>query len=171
MVYQFREGARVKGVEAQVVGEEIARILERDGKLETTTIVDEARPKNAPLHPAFEWDNSIAGEQWRLQQARQLAKSTEVVKEGEEPIPQLVHVRAVSSEEPGYYQNTMVAIKNPDEWAMVLQELRGKVAGVVKSVEVLERLAERKPRKTRALVKKAGAAVDSAKAVIDEIAE
>lgn len=173
MIFQFRQGARVTGVDAQSVGEELERIRARDGKVETTTVVDEARPKQAPLHPAFEWENSVAGEQWRLQQARHLVRSTEVVseKEGEEPLPQFIHIPAVSSEEPGHYQSTMIAIRNPDEWAMALRDLRGKVAGIAKNVEVLERLAEKKPARTKKLVKRAGAAVSSAKSAIDEISE
>lgn len=172
MVYQFKLGARVKGVEAQTVGEELERIRERDGKIETETVVSEARPKSAPLHPVFEWNDSAAAHEYRLWQARALVRAVEVApaQEGEEPTPKYVHVRA-TGEEGGYYQSVEVAVRNPDEWAMVLQELRGKVASVARSVEVLERLAEKKPRKTRTLVKKAGAAVGSAKSAIEEIAE
>lgn len=173
MIYQFRQGARVKGVEAQVVGEELARIRERDGKIETTIIVSEARPEDALLHPAFEWDDSVAGEQWRLQQARQMVKAVEVApeKEGEEPVPAYVHVRATSSEEPGYYQSVTVAVQNPDEWNSALGELAARSVSAHKAFEVLERLAVKKTLKTRKLVKKAGAALGQAKAAIAEIAE
>src|SRR5262245_7390575 len=173
MVYQFRTGARVAGGDAQTAGDELARIQLRDGKIETATVVDEARPDEAPLHPVFEWDDAVAGEQYRLQQARLLVRAVEVApeKKDEEPLPAFVHVRAVSTDEPGYYQSSFVAVRNPDEWASAVEELRSKAASLVKSVEVLERLAENKPRRTRALVKKVAAATSATKAAIDGIAE
>src|SRR5262245_31987303 len=157
MVYQFRTGARVKGIDAQTVGDELERIRTRDGKIETETVVSEARPKNAPLHPVFEWNDSTAAHEYRLRQARAPVRAAEVPpeKKDEQPLPAFVHVRAVSTEEPGYYQSSFVAVHNPDEWASALHELQGKADSLVKSVEALGRLAEKKPRKTRTLVKKA----------------
>lgn len=172
MEYQWRSGARIK-LDAQTAGEELERIRARDGKVETVTIVNEARPETSPLHSAFEWDDSAAGEQWRLLQARNLIRAIEVApaKKGEEPLPAFVHVRPVSSEEPGYYQSVTVALRNPDEWASALGELRVKAESAAKAVEQLLPLAAKKSRKTKALVKKAGAALGDAKAAIAEIAE
>lgn len=56
-------------VEADVAGKEFERI-ERERGLTAQTIVDESRPADAPLHSAFEWDDAVAGEEWRKQQAR-----------------------------------------------------------------------------------------------------
>jgi hypothetical protein len=42
----------------------------RGGKLTTQDIVDEARDQDSVLHPRYEWDNTIAGEAHRRQQAR-----------------------------------------------------------------------------------------------------
>lgn len=172
MVYQFRPGTRVKGIDAQTAGDELERIRERDGKLETETVVEEARPRNAPLHPVFEWDDSVAAEEYRLWQARALVRSVEVApeKKGEEPTPRYVHIRA-NAEESGYYQSVEVAVRNPDEWASALSELSAKAVSAYKSFEALERVSINKTIKTRKLVKKAGAALGTAKAVIQEIAE
>lgn len=172
MVYQFRLGARVKGVDAQTAGEELERIRERDGKIETETIVSEARPENAPLHPAFEWNDSVAADEYRLWQARALVRSVEIAPQGkdEEPTPKYVHVRA-TSEESGYYQSVEVAVQNPDEWASALSELGAKAVSAYKAFEVLERLSIKKTLKTRKLVKRAGAGLSQAKAAIEEIAK
>ena len=43
---------------------------ERGGKLTTQDIVDEARDQDSVLHPRYEWDDTIAGEAHRRQQAR-----------------------------------------------------------------------------------------------------
>ena len=39
-------------------------------------VVDVARDPKHPLHPRFEWDDSIAAEKWRLEQAGQLLRVT-----------------------------------------------------------------------------------------------
>ena len=59
--------------EAQVVGERLDKLtIKNEGELKPTQIVDDARPINSPLHKYFEWDDSIAGEKHRKQQARNL---------------------------------------------------------------------------------------------------
>lgn len=59
-------------VPAQQAGEEIERICEKHGGATPKAIVDESRPEHAPLHPIFEWNEPVAAELWREQQARQI---------------------------------------------------------------------------------------------------
>ena len=75
--YEFVLGARVSGgLNAQTVGEELARLTAKYGMLTAEVILREAEPEDAPLHPAFEWDDSKAAREYRLSQARYLARST-----------------------------------------------------------------------------------------------
>lgn len=46
------------------------------GTVKPEDVVEEARNKNHPLHDKFEWDDTRAGEQFRLVQARQLINAT-----------------------------------------------------------------------------------------------
>jgi len=41
-----------------------------NGGVQAKDLVDHSRPKKAPLHDQFEWDDAKAGEEWRIQQAR-----------------------------------------------------------------------------------------------------
>jgi hypothetical protein len=43
-----------------------------NGLLRPETVVNAARPVSSPLHSRFEWDDSVAGQSYRLWQARQL---------------------------------------------------------------------------------------------------
>lgn len=45
------------------------------GDLDPEVVVEAARPEDSPLHNSFTWDDSEAGRQWRLHQARQLIKA------------------------------------------------------------------------------------------------
>src|SRR5690606_20827102 len=82
-VYKWRDGKRPllakKSVDAQVAGETLEAIREKAGAITPHNVVDESRPSNAPLHPYFEWDDTVAAEQWRLEQARGLIQSVVVV--------------------------------------------------------------------------------------------
>jgi hypothetical protein len=47
-----------------------------DGLLKPEDVVESARPINSPLHTRFTWDDTEAANQYRLQQARQLIRTT-----------------------------------------------------------------------------------------------
>ena len=83
MVYQLKSGSRIKS-SAAVVGAECER-LEREGRLTAKELVNESRPKDAPLHNEFEWRDKVAGELWREQQARHIINSVIVINERKEP--------------------------------------------------------------------------------------
>jgi hypothetical protein len=53
-------------------------LYERNGKLTPELVVDAARPQRSALHDYFEWDDAIAGEAFRREQARHLIKSVRV---------------------------------------------------------------------------------------------
>nr|WP_321985325.1 hypothetical protein [uncultured Lichenicoccus sp.] len=72
MTYQWRQGARFS-VDPQYAGEEIETLRKRaNGQLTPAQVVDAARNEASVLHPAFEWDDSIAAERHREDQARYL---------------------------------------------------------------------------------------------------
>lgn len=54
-------------------------IYDEHGRLTPAIVVDEARAKTHPLHSRFEWDNRVAGERWRREQAHELIRSVKVV--------------------------------------------------------------------------------------------
>jgi len=84
MVYQWKSGARF-GVDPQVAHECFETIREKnDGKLQPPAIVKAAKGKKSPLHSVFEWDDTIAGQEHRLWQARQLVACLVVIYETEE---------------------------------------------------------------------------------------
>jgi len=73
MIYEFKPRAECP-VPAQVVGEAVERIAATHGGVTPAMLVEHARPKTAPLHPAFEWDDGVAAEEWRRTQARYLLR-------------------------------------------------------------------------------------------------
>lgn len=68
-VYQW---TRRHPCDPQVAGEIVQRCRSDQALLE------EAAHASSPLHGCFDWDNTVAGDSWRLQQARTLKNSLQV---------------------------------------------------------------------------------------------
>lgn len=63
-------------VKPQIAGERLETIRVRNnGRLTAEDVVEDARPEDSPLHPAFEWNDDVAAEKWRAEQARYLIRS------------------------------------------------------------------------------------------------
>ena len=79
MVYKWRSGTRLP-VDAQVAGDAIEALRVRaGGQISPAQVVDAARSERSPLHPAFEWDNTVAATRHREDQARHLIGALVVV--------------------------------------------------------------------------------------------
>lgn len=78
--YQASGGYRIGNQDAQEYGERLEILAEQnDNQLEPAVVVDDARNKLSPLHDCFEWDDSKAAHAHRLERARYLIRSVEVV--------------------------------------------------------------------------------------------
>jgi hypothetical protein len=79
MIFKKKTGSRVSAP-AEVIFKELER-AKVDGSISLQTIVDNARPKTAPLHGEFTWANGEAADKWRLYEARKIVQSIEIVHE------------------------------------------------------------------------------------------
>lgn len=57
--------------------DQLQAIYDEAGELRPRTVVDKAKDPSHPLHDRFEWDDKLAGEKYRLQQASDLIRSVE----------------------------------------------------------------------------------------------
>lgn len=82
--YVFREDEplRIKAAgkaDAQVIGETLDEISKKNGgELHPKAVVEAARAKKHPLHQHFEWDDTLAAEAYRIDQARNLIRIVRV---------------------------------------------------------------------------------------------
>lgn len=75
VIYGWRAGSRVS-LDPQLAGEALAKIEKtHNGLLAPEIVVDAARDERSPLHPHFEWDDAVAAEEFRKDQARELVRS------------------------------------------------------------------------------------------------
>lgn len=80
MIYKPVSGSRLSQDQAQKYGEAINTIIEgNNGQIDPEDIVEKAKRKNSPLNDFFEWDDEKAANNYRVDQARYLLRSIEVV--------------------------------------------------------------------------------------------
>ena len=72
MVYEWKPGSR-HGVGANTAGA-VCEQLEAAGGLTAKSLLDASRPEDAPLHSEFEWNDSVAAERYREDQARSIIR-------------------------------------------------------------------------------------------------
>lgn len=140
MVYQYKTGYFSK-VPAQVAGEEINRLYSA-GKSSPKDIVDASRPEDAPLHPAFEWNDSVAAELYRQDQARCLVRHIVTVKEVENEEP--VYVRAFFKIDPeeSTYEPTFVIMSDEEKKKRLLELAKNELKQFKTKYNTLKELAK-----------------------------
>lgn len=123
-VYKFKPDFRLPdSLDPQAVGEEIERLRKQtaEGEVLRQKIVEAARPKNSPLHDAFEWDDTAAAEKYRLEQASYLIRAIDVYIDNSgqgAPVRAIISVRPVDRDPK--YVNTRKALKNKDERKLIV---------------------------------------------------
>lgn len=70
-----------RGIKPEDAHKAFEEIRSEAGSLTPRAVVDAAKPKEHPLHPAFEWRDKVAADKYRQGQARTMVASLEVVYE------------------------------------------------------------------------------------------
>lgn len=116
MVYQWKSNARIK-VNADLAGKMCEEIESKVG-LTARSLLDANREEGTLLHDEFEWDNEIAAEEYRLQQARHIINCLCIKPETKENKPIRAFFRIMDSES---YENINVIISDEDKHQRLLQ--------------------------------------------------
>lgn len=106
--------------------DQLQAIYDDHGKLTPALVVDEARDEAHPLHSRFEWDDAVAGEAWRRQQAHELIRSVRVVyKEADEKNSEhsVRAYHAVRSEKEYVYEPVEKVAKDDFTRQLVLKDM------------------------------------------------
>ena len=126
---------KVSGIfkaDAQKVYEELG-----DTSITPEEVLEKARKKRSELHKCFEWDDSVAAEKFRLQQARQIIQMLVITPRSEDDEP--VRVYQISSEK-NVYQSTRLILQQPDEYAQLLKRAKMELFAIQKRYQMLSEL-------------------------------
>lgn len=137
MVYKWKPSSHHK-VDAQTAGE-VCKALEEEGRLTAGDLVEESRPEDAPLHEEFEWDDTVAAEEYRKCQARHIINSIiEVVS------PEIVPIRAffnIVHQEPNY-ESVRTIISDEEKRSALLKKALSELQSFEQKYSALVELTE-----------------------------
>ena len=132
---------KVKGLfkaDAQKVSEDIAEIGET---VEPSEIVNKARNENTELHKCFEWNNDIAAEKYRIQQARNILCNL-VFEHKDEPTKQEpIRLMYKTTENEGYKSINLI-MQKPDEYKALLNRAYSELQAFKNKYKMLKELKE-----------------------------
>ena len=77
--YRFKMQGMHK-VSAELAGQVCQSLSDSPEGLTAKRLVDVSRDESAPLHAEFEWDDSVAGEKYREEQARKIIQHLIIVR-------------------------------------------------------------------------------------------
>jgi len=103
----------------------LQEIYEERGRLTARDVLEEARDPGHPLHARFEWDDSIAAERYRLEQARQLIREIKVtfIPRGATEVQSVRAYHSVADPEGRTYRPTQEIAGNPLMLKMLLSDM------------------------------------------------
>lgn len=101
-------------------------------------ILDYARNPNSELHKCFEWDDTVAAEKYRLQQARNVVCHLVHV-EDKQPVPQKIRLLQRASD--GYMPVQMI-VRNKTEYENLLARARAELRAFKQRYHTLVELEE-----------------------------
>jgi hypothetical protein len=168
MVYTFRDSFRAfndREITPEVAGQELQRIHEENGTLRSQSVVDAARPEEAPLHPAFEWDDPVAAEQFRNIQARSLIKTVQIVREeDDEQTAEPVYINV--SRQDSAYEPVQKVVNTPDLFEAAFSQVCGRLNAAQQALQELQKLARRERREEADRYERAHALVARARSTV-----
>ena len=104
-------------------------------------VLDKARDDSTELHKCFEWDNSIAGEKYRLIQARDVIRHFVIEYKKDEEEPQKIRTYQISTTT-NQYKPTRVILQNPDEYSALLERAKDELRDIQRRYNTLAELEE-----------------------------
>lgn len=134
MVYRFRAGYSFDGITAQAMGDTLAAIAGANaGRIIPSVVVEESRPEEAPLHAGFTWDDAVAAEMHREDEARRMIRSYVVVRQDHrgrdvEEIANVSVARPFDADGPAYMPARQ-AMEDPDLRARIVAYAQRQLEG------------------------------------------
>jgi hypothetical protein len=112
---------------------ELVEIYSDHGALNPEAVVAHARNEDSALHSQFEWDDTRAAHQHRLEKARKLIRVavTVIPAISNSPVKQFISISALRGTDDGSYIATVDILSDEHKYAMVMQD-------VIRSLERLK---------------------------------
>lgn len=119
--------------------EKVSKEIESIQNATPSSILEYARNENSELHKCFEWDDTVAAEKYRLQQARNIVCNL-VYQEEKKEEPTKLRVFYQSST--NTYQPTRVLVRNEDSYKELLMQAKSELRAFKNKYKMLTELED-----------------------------
>lgn len=146
----WKPGSQIRA-DAEAAYSVMDALRKGDGGLSPQTLLDASRPEDTVLHNEFEWDDTIAAEQFRLRQAGHIIRSMIVVHEntGEnktEKTPMICRVFFPTHDREdnrqGTYESVFVLSKNENTRDRMMRDCMNELTWIRNKYAALKEIAE-----------------------------
>ena len=143
--------------------DELLDLLVRHGKITTEIVVDAAKDPDNVLHTSFEWDDSIAGHEYRLGQATHLIERYEIrieIPAGSGEVRK-VNVKMLSqNEDRSGWERTVDLLADPVRAENLLNRMKAKAARFRDEIDIYQTVADNFEPKWATVSEAIGAALE-----------
>lgn len=129
------------GADAQKCYEEIMEICEDLDSASPQAVLDRARDESSELHKCFTWDDSIAAEKWRVNEARLVTRQL-VIKEVEVPKDRPEIRLFYKTDNESGYKPTEIIVRKEDEYKKLLASAYAELRAFKRKYSMLKELQE-----------------------------
>ena len=129
------------GADAQRCYEEIMEICDDIESASPQAILEKARDETTELHRCFTWDDSIAAEKWRINEARLVTRQL-VIKEVEVPKDRPEIRLFYKTDNESGYKPTHIIVQQEDEYKQLLARAYSELRAFKRKYSMLEELQE-----------------------------
>ena len=104
-------------------------------------VLEKAKNADTELHKCFEWDNSVAGEKYRLMQAREIIRHFVIVTPEEKEDAPKIRSYQISTTT-NKYEPTRLFLQKPDEYTALLERAKNELEAFKQRYKMLTELEE-----------------------------
>lgn len=119
--------------------EKVSKEIESISNATPSSILEFARNEESELHKCFEWDDTVAAEKYRLQQARNIVCNLVYQEKKEEPTKLRVFYNQSST---NTYQPTRVLVRNEDTYKELLMQAKSELRAFKNKYKMLTELED-----------------------------
>lgn len=144
MVYEYSWSGPQRAVSAEKVFNHL-KSIEVNGEVSKQAFVDSARDEASEMHELFEWDDSIAGEKYRLYQANTIIKAirVEIVDTSTNVVQKVAaYVLPERSEKKGGYVSVQKALEDTESRAALLRSAKMECEWFISKYKHLQEAAD-----------------------------
>lgn len=105
-------------------------------------VVEKAKDENSEMHSIFEWDDSVAGEEYRKIQAGKMVRNLVIVRNDETEEKTNVRYIVSTGKRDGTYTYTRLIVRNQDAYEELLKRALAELRAFKEKYSTLSELEE-----------------------------